>query len=257
MTEETLDKLQKTLEVWSSSHRYDLIIGTAKKILALDPLNRIATYELLRSYNNTLQYEDLYSATTTALQNWPDDPILYDFLYLYYLYLGGENYIKARDAIEKAIELDPLKGYYYRQLGEIYLINREPEKAFKYLSEAVKLSPSKTEYRSRLALSLIRLNKIKEGLKLTEESLKEDPGIPGVLDNAGMVYILTGDIEKAEELFKDALSKFPTYNYFQSHLEWVLREKKDKESRLKQGKKYTPLYIRQNGTKRFFDEDKI
>ncbi|OGC49752.1 hypothetical protein A3A69_02280 [candidate division WWE3 bacterium RIFCSPLOWO2_01_FULL_37_15] len=255
MTDITLQKLENSLEILSETHRYDLIIDIALKILSLDPQNLYATYELLRAYNNTQQYEKLIESTTRALTIWPNNDILYEFVYLYYLSKGGLEYLKARDAMQKALELNPNNAAWHRNLAEIYLINREPDKAEKYLSNAVKLKPLNAEYRSRLALSQIRLHKVKESLESISKCLRDDPDDQYVLDNAGMVYILAGEIEKAEELFRDALRRFPTYNYFQSHLDWVLKEKVDKEVRLTKGLKYTPLYIRQKDRKRFFDEE--
>jgi len=165
MTDIALQKLEKSLEILSETHRYDLIIDTALKILSLDPQNLYATYELLRAYNNTHQYEKLIESTTRALSIWPNNDILYEFVYLYYLSKGGLEYLKARDAMLKAVELNPNNAAWHRNLAEIYLINREPEKAEKYLTNAVKLKPLNAEYRSRLALSQIRLHKVKESLE--------------------------------------------------------------------------------------------
>ena len=199
-------------------------------------------------------YDKLIESTNHALASWPNIDVFYEFVYLYYLSKGGLEYLKARDAMRKAIELNPNKAAWYRNLAEIYLINREPDKAETYLSNAVKLEPLNAEYRSRLALSQIRLHKVKESLRSITNCLRDDPDNQYVLDNAGMVYILAGEIDKAEELFRDALRRFPTYTYFQSHLDWVLKEKADKEVRLSKDLNYIPLYIRQKDRKRFFDE---
>lgn len=255
MTDTALDKLINALEVWAGTHRYDLIIDTALKILSLDPQNRLAMYRLLMAYNNTQQYDKLLEGTRLALSYWPDDDVFYEYVYLYFLYQGGKDYIKARNAMLKAIELNPTKAPWYRNLGEIYLINREPEKAEKYLIQAVKLSPNNAEYRSRLALAQIRLHKINESLAAITKCLKDEPDDQHVLDNSGMVLLLLGEIDQAEELFRDALRRFPVYNYFQAHLEWVLREKADKTLRESRGLRYTPLYLRQHDRKRFFDEE--
>jgi hypothetical protein len=70
-----------------------------------------------------------------------------------------------------------------------------------------------------------------------------------------MIYILLGDLEKADKFFREAIKRDPTYNYFHQHQDWIKRELHDRDLREKQGRKYTPLYIRQKQTKRFFDED--
>jgi len=92
--------------------------------------------------------------------------------YEYYLYLGGKEYLKAKEHIEKAIEINPQNAYYHRCLGELYLINREPDNAETVLLGAVALDPHNPEFRSRYALSLLRQHKVKESLATADQALK-------------------------------------------------------------------------------------
>ncbi|HLB51881.1 hypothetical protein A3F07_01920 [candidate division WWE3 bacterium RIFCSPHIGHO2_12_FULL_38_15] len=255
MEKDTIQQLENTLSVLMDSHRMDLIGEQAHKILVLNPEHRYATGCLLFSLINRHMYEELYEAGKNALKLFPNEAWVHDMMYYYYLHKGGSDYLNAKKHMEEAIKLSPESAVYYRNLAEIYLINREPEKALKHLETAVKLNPDNAEYKSRLGLSLIRSGKVNEALKIVNKALKDDPDHKDVLDTAGMVYLLSGELDKGEELFRDALSRFPTYEYFQKHLDWVEREKHDRDSRIKQYKKYTPLYLRQKDRKRFFDED--
>lgn len=252
-----IEKLQDTLSVLMESHRMDMIGDHAKKILALDPENEFAYYALIYSLINRQMDDELLDTCQTALKLFPNEAWVHSRIYYYYIHKGGDEYVKAKKHAETAIKLDPNESIYYRDLAEVYLINREPEKALVHLDKAVHLAPSNAEYRSRRALALVRVGRVNEALEAVDKALHDDPDHKDVLDTAGMVYLLSGEVEKAEELFRDALRRYPTYNYFQSHLEWVEREKKDKEMRLQQGKTYTPLYKRQTDRKRFFDEDKL
>ncbi len=255
MTKTPIELAEEELQIIKDTHRTDLIIEKAQKLLALDPQNQFGTYVLITAYINSFQYDKVYEATTDALKNWPDDDRLYYYLYFYYLSRGGADYVKARDAIVKAIELSPKKSWYYRDLAEIYLINWEPEKAKNLLELAVKMDPTNAEYKSRLALASVRTKDKNAGLEMARKALSEDPDNHQVLDTVGMIYIITGELDEAEKLCRDALQRYPTREYYQSHLDWTLREKKDKAERVAGGKEYTPLYLRQKGTKRFFDED--
>ncbi len=257
-----LDRLQTELRALSGSHRYDLIAEVATKILAMDPANILALYDLaLAHYNRarkSMADEDLTAMRETlerALSMYPNTPDFYYLLYHYYLWYGGAQYIQARDCLLTAVKLAPQRAVYYRDLGEIYLINREADKAVKYLQEAVRLAPNKAEYRSRLALGLLRQHKVAESRNMAEEALSDAPDDMQVLDTVGMIYILLGDLEKADRFFRDAIKRDPTYNYFHQHMDWIKRELKDRQRRTEEHKKYTPLYIRQTGSKRFFDED--
>ena len=92
---------------------------------------------------------------------------------------------------------------------------------------------------------------------MAKQALHDDPNDMQVLDTVGMIYILLGDLQKADQFFRDAMRRDPNHNYFQKHMDWIKRELKDKEHRESQQRKYTPLYLRQKGTKRFFDEDNV
>ncbi len=257
-----LAHLYNELQALVGSHRHDLIISVATRILALDPRNKFALYNLIAAQYQLAQtsgsdeaFATMRQTTERALSLYPNDGYLFFMLFHYYLWYGGAQYVQARDCLLRCIELEPRNAEYFRWLGEIYLINREANKAAKYLQEAVRLAPHEASYRSRYALALLRQHKIKESSEMAAKALSDDPDDMSVLDDVGMVYILLGDLQKADRFFRDAIRRNPTYNYFHQHMDWIKRELRDKEQRDKQGKKYTPLYIRQKGSKRFFDED--
>jgi tetratricopeptide (TPR) repeat protein len=256
MTDE-VKNFEDMLIVLQQSHRQDMIIDTAKKLLSIAPDNLIGLYSLTSGYINSHKYKEAFETAQAAIKTYPNDPEFYYFMFYYYLSIGGEEYVNAKKVLEKAIFLKPNDPRFWRELAEIYLINWEPQKAVVSLENAVSLHPERAEYRSRYALALLRTKKKEESLEVAAKAISDEPDDHKVLDSVGMVYILSGELDKAEELFRDALRRHPTYEYYQKHLDWVLREKQDKESRNRQGKGYTPLYLRQKGEKRFFDEDKI
>lgn len=266
MTDEILPRLENTLHTVWGTHRHDLVAEAARKILAVQPDHRDALLALASAQYHTAlsskqdQAERLDAMLATcqaALKAHPQDAWFYYYIYLYYLWHGGSQYLLARDAMLKAIKLQPENAYWYRQLGEIYLINREANKAARHIGRAVELDPGEAEYRSRLALALLRQHKVDQSMAAARQALSEAPDNPKVLDTVGMIYILAGDLDAADKFFRDAIRRIPTYNYFQQHIDWIEREQKDQSRRTAEGKRYTPLYLRHKGTKRFFDEDRI
>lgn len=253
MNSSNIENLTSKLRLISESHRYDLIEEHARQLLAADPGNGYAHSEILRAYNNTRQHEKLYNACYEALRYDPNQPFPYYYLYLYHLSIGGDSYKLAKEMIEKALLLKPDNAVYHRELGELFLINRDAVSAERVLSAAVSLNPSNAEYRSRHALALLRCQKAELAFRLADKALSDDPGDYQVLNNVGMIYLQGGKLEKAEKLFRSALAKFPTYEYFQKQLKTCLQEQADEKSRQKAGKKYTPLYKRLRGGKRFFE----
>lgn len=87
---------------------------------------------------------------------------------------------------------------------------------------------------------------------MANQALKDGTDEARNFDTVGMIYTLAGELDKGEELFREALRMVPTYDYYQKHIDWVKREKNDRDLRHQQGKSYTPLYLRQRDTKRFF-----
>jgi Flp pilus assembly protein TadD len=256
MINDQIQQLEQTLETVSQTHRTDFIIDTARKILALSPHHEEASLQLILALYNSRQYDVMFETIQSAMTYFAQRPWIHYALYLYYLYQGGSDYIKAKEHIEKAISLNPANPLFYRNLGEIYLINREADKAVVNLSKAVELQPTNPEYRSRLALALLRMHRVNDSLDMANRALRDGADDADVYDSVGMIYTLSGDLDKGEELFRVALRMMPTYEYFQKHIDWVLREKQDREGRQRQRKQYTPLYLRHKGTKLHFDEDK-
>lgn len=252
MNEDTLEKLEQELELVSQTHRHDMTADVARRILALNPNHEAALYKLVIALYYSEQYEKMRDTIDTASNLFPHTSWFHYACYLYYLYRGGAEYIKAKEHIEKAIEIHPGLAHYHRSLGELYLINREPKKASAALGEAVRLAPDNPEYRSRYALALLRDNRVKDSLDAAALALKDGTGEARIYDTVGMIYTLAGELEKGEELFREALRKMPTYDYFQKHIDWVVREKHDRDTRVQSGKEYTPLYLRQKDTRRFF-----
>lgn len=266
MTADTdeIKRLARELEAVSGTGRHAHIKDLATRILAYDPTNGFALFQLGSAQYHEARLssepepalEEMHRTVSRAISLYPNEPPFYYQMYLYYLWHGGEQYVHARDSLLVCIKLDPQNAYYFRQLGEIYLINREADKAVKYLKEAVRLDPEVAEYRSRLALGLLRQHKIAECKQMAQRALSDDPDDMQVLDTVGMIYILLGELDKAEKFFRDAIRRDPTYNYFHQHMDWIKRELQDKAKRDRDGRRYTPLYIRQKGSKRFFDEDR-
>lgn len=257
-----LNRMHEELHALSGSHRYDLIADVATRILALSPASHPALYalagaqyEAARRSESDEDFAAMKRTTERALSLYPNEAHLYYLLFHYYLWYGGAQYIQARDCLLQAIALDPQRAEYFRWLGEVYLINREADKAAKYLKEAVSLEPTKASHRSRYALALLRQHKVQESVATAEQALHDGPDDMRVLDDVGMIYILLGDLDKADRFFRDAIRRDPTYNYFHQHMDWIKREIADKQRREQQHQKYTPLYIRQKQVKRFFDED--
>lgn len=198
------------------------------------------------------KYDLVIEIGKTALLLWPEDGSLHFALARCYFALGGDDYMSAKEAIQKAIKLSPENALYHRTLGEILLMNNDCEGSLVPLREAIRLDPSNPEFVARLSVALVQCGDLTEASRLIEGALVDGSQSEAVLDHAGMYRLLTGDVATAEELFRGAVQIAPENEYLLGHLEWAIREQSEKRRREKMGEPYVPLYMRREKGKRFF-----
>ncbi len=168
---------------------------------------------------------------------------------------GRVRTLKARDHLIEACRIVPEESRYYRDLGEIYLINREAQKAAACFAQAIRWKPRDSDYLSRFALALLRCGDREAALRFIEVALDyADESDCNTFDTCGTVALLVGDLDRAKPLFEAAVKGDPRCQYYWSHIAWLERERADRREREKQGKSYTPLYVRQKQRNRYFDE---
>lgn len=257
MSTELLSKALEHCGVLIESHRNDLLRDKAREVLSISPGHPIGLMYLCRASNNLGAYDELEEAARTGVKLHPQEPHFYYYLYLFFLHIGGPTYVDARQAIGEAIRLRPDVALYHRELGEIYLINWEPEKAQECLREASRLDPNNAEIRSRMGIAELRSGNHPKAFQLARSALELSPDDHSVYNNAGQIFLFGGELDEAENLFREALRRFPTYEYFQRQLMNCEREKSDRKQRQARKLRYTPLVLRQKGRKRFFDEDAV
>lgn len=255
MSAELLSQAIQHCGVLAESHRNDLLRDKAREVLAISPGHQIGLMYLCRASNNLGAYDDLEESARLGIRLYPQEPHFYYYLYLFYLHIGGPTYLDACQAIKEAIRLRPETAMYHRELGEVYLINWEPEKARISLKEASRLDPNNAEIRSRLGIAELRSGNDKVAFELVRSALSLAPDDHSVYNNAGQVFLFGGELKDADGLFREALRRFPTYEYFQRQLVNCEREIIDRDNRLAKRLKYTPLVRRQKGRQRFFNEE--
>lgn len=242
-----------------SWHRPDLIESYAKEVLKLEPEHPEAMYYLVCSYSTMQNFPLLLENCRTALRLFPEEIWPYLHLGHYYFYhCQADCYYYALQVYKHVLRICPfgrLAERAVRQIAEIYLINWEPEKSASWLEHALKFNPTEAEYLSRYALAQLRCRNPKLAVNLAEKALSQDPGDKDNMTNCAMVFLYSGSLDQAEELCRSALAEKPDYVYFQRQLTNCLREKEDRSRRQRQGLRYTPLYLRQRGTQKHFDEE--
>ena len=124
------------------------------------------------------------------------------------LHLGMEEYGKAREVLEKAIEKDPDSSDPHYQLGVLFMRQEEFQKAADCFRNALRRDPGKLAARSNLAEAYLKAGlpdkaetEYKSILSITANHVESEIGL-------GQVCIAMAEASKDGELYDDAVRHF-------------------------------------------------
>jgi len=125
------------------------------------------------------------------------------------LYFQKADYHASRDALEKAIELEPEVSEYQYHLGRVLLRMQELEVAEERFREAVRLQPKNRYSGPHAALGwTLTLRKDWDGALVEFQRCVEiEPGNPIFYYFLGSIYDLKGEKEKAIQSFQEYLAR--------------------------------------------------
>ncbi|MCD6402670.1 tetratricopeptide repeat protein [bacterium] len=212
---EVLDELKKPQNLQNSQFLQERIakaIDVAKKATEMSP-NNVVTWETLGTI-----YRDIRTVATGAL-GWaqkafsravllePANPILHTELGKLYL-ISGETE-KAKLEFEKALEL---KSDYVDASLQIALVLEKEEKieeAIRKLEDLADLYPVNTEILFQLGRLYYNNNQISDAILVLERVVKINPNHSNALYSLGVAYKKNGETQKAIEVFERVLELNP------------------------------------------------
>jgi tetratricopeptide (TPR) repeat protein len=117
---------------------------------------------------------------------------------------------RALELVEKAISLDPEDGYSYALRGVILVQMQQYDRGLPDVAKALSLEPNQIGVLSESASALWRAIKPEEALPLIEKLFRLSPfPFLGNFTGASMAYNFAGQYEKAAEMLKKAIQRFP------------------------------------------------
>lgn len=157
-----------------------------------------------------------------------------DYIYLrvtiiYYTYQN--NYLKALEAINKAIELDPKKGHYYAFKAEIYANMNETKLAIKYYLKALELGYGVNDIDIYSIVSDLYSDEgdFEKALEYANKVIFIDKSNGEGYYKKGFAYYNAGDFKHAEAPLLIAEEKGIEEAKLYSTLSFIYCEKKDSE----------------------------
>ena len=128
-------------------------------------------------------------------------------------YFRAGNYELARDRLEYSIELDPRRAIAHSALALTYEQLGNARLATESYERAVRVAPRNFDVLNAYAVFLCRQDRFGEAEKYFERAVREETNDNAevMLTNAGVCMQQQPDIAKAEDYFRRALDRKPTY----------------------------------------------
>jgi adenylate cyclase len=149
----------------------------------------------------------------------PDYPPNYHFLgsvHMMDYYLGStkdsaRSLLTAIEYLEKAVAMsEDYKGRVHPQLGNLYAMKKDYDKAIKLGEEAIALVPNGADAHAWLAMSLTFAGRAQEALPLFWKAMRLNPLPPAFYYlNFGNAYRLLGRFEEAVNMYKKTITLTP------------------------------------------------
>jgi serine/threonine protein kinase/tetratricopeptide (TPR) repeat protein len=199
---------------YNGQKKYDLAIAQLKRAVELTPDNAQAYLNLGAVYINTgdsQRFADAEAALNKSIDLSPTYPAYANLGQLQFRQL---RYAESAAATEKALQLNDKNYLVWRNLAEIYLWLKEPEKAeaahdreLILLEERAKTHTQDAGLLSEMATIYARKNQAEKAQSLLQRALALAPNDTGVLLDAAGVYEAQGNRAKAIQYTQEGLSK--------------------------------------------------
>jgi len=131
------------------------------------------------------------------------------------VFLRQENRVKARELLEKALELDPTYSLALSRLGEIYKDDEKYDESLKLFEKARDLRPDRTDGDIKIGALLTEIRRYDDAIALYREVLERDPEATTVVAQLANVLISRGRWDEAFEAVDRLLELKPKSPYAQ------------------------------------------
>jgi adenylate cyclase len=154
--------------------------------------------------------------------------------------LTTESFLRAKDALEYAVRIEPECGQIWGMLGRLYATIYSLEfpgfenalsKAREYAQKGVRLNPENQRCRATLALVLMFSDEIDAALIEADRALALNPHSLFMLGGIGYLLTLLGDWERGPDLIRKVMRQNPYYTLYVHYalwLDWVRRKDYEK-----------------------------
>ncbi len=155
--------------------KYQLAVGDLEKATSLDRANIGILRDLANSYERAGYFQKAVDGFGELLNQRPDDHWAMNYLG-YMLADAGVQLPRARDLLERAVQLDPENAYYLDSLGWVYFRLGQTDLAERYLLEAAQRSPDQAVIHEHLGDLYQQEGRIEQARDRWRRALELNPG---------------------------------------------------------------------------------
>lgn len=149
-------------------------------------------------------------------------------------YLQNMEFDLAREAYEKALEIDSSEGGALAGLGSVLVEEGDYKKAAEQFALAVRFEPNNAAVFAALAGLFDKQRDYQKAEEYAARALSINDQYPAALNNLGLIKKHTGDMPRAIELFEQVLAKAPAFVACRVNLAQCYVAMKDKDSAAEQ-----------------------
>lgn len=126
-------------------------------------------------------------------------------------YLRQGDYQRAKEKLNRALEIEPRNATVHATFGLIFSLEGEDELAEKYFRDAIRFDPESAQARNSYGVFLYEQGRYEEAVvQLREAAGNRFYGSrPAVFENLGVASLRLGDVESAEHAFTRAIQLNP------------------------------------------------
>lgn len=201
--EQFLNRAQSLIDV----DRYDMALKELRKAMELNPDNGQVWLLMLICYTKMGRRDKAIDIARQLLTVHPKEPLIYFLLALNLV--DKEELADAQKVALAGLNIAPNYVNLFEVLGQIYLIEKDWEKALEYANKGLAIEPSAVDCLNIRVKALTQLGR-KEELKASmEDTLSAAPNNPHTHNNIGWSKLQSGDHQGAKEHFVEALRLNP------------------------------------------------
>lgn len=177
-------------------------------VSSYEPNDAFLRYPL--SPSQRARYQEAIMPLQELLQRFPQRAK--DWLRLGILHLGLCQTEPARQAFQRALEVDPALWEVYPQISEVYRQEGRLEEALQAAEEAIQRAPLEAYPYCQRAAVRVEQHDYEGALEDLEQAEAQDPSVPEIYLGRGLIYLQTGRTAAAGEAFQKACQNNPSYH---------------------------------------------